>query len=87
MMESAPNGFWMWMSRLNAGDLAGLLFLTVVAVVAIIAIVATATYKIHRSRLEDALKRELLDRGMTADEIATVIQATPVRGGTKSARL
>jgi hypothetical protein len=36
---------------------------------------------IHRRRTETELKRELLERGMSADEIATVIRATPKKGG------
>jgi hypothetical protein len=34
---------------------------------------------IHRSRLETELKRELLDRGLSVDEVAKVIQATAGR--------
>ena len=37
----------------------------------------------HRRRTETDLKRELLERGMSADEIATVIRATPSRRGSK----
>ncbi|HEY3393483.1 MAG TPA: hypothetical protein VGK58_12300, partial [Lacipirellulaceae bacterium] len=35
---------------------------------------------IHRRRAETDLKRELLERGMSADEIATVIRAKPSCG-------
>jgi hypothetical protein len=35
---------------------------------------------IHRRRSETDLKRELLERGMSADEIATVIRAKPTSG-------
>jgi hypothetical protein len=35
---------------------------------------------IHRSRLETELKRELLDRGLSVDEVAKVIQATAGQG-------
>jgi hypothetical protein len=35
---------------------------------------------VHRRRAETDLKRELLERGMSADEIATVIRAKPTKG-------
>lgn len=50
---------------------------TLISVVIVFAILAGVTYKMHKNRLEDALKRELLDRGMSAAEIATVVHATP----------
>jgi hypothetical protein len=43
--------------------------------VAAIAIIGGVVYAIHKNRLENALKRELLDRGLSADEIATVVSA------------
>jgi hypothetical protein len=35
----------------------------------------------HRRRLEANLKQELVERGMTADEIAKIIEATPLEDG------
>ena len=32
---------------------------------------------IHRRRVEEGLKRDMLDRGMSADEIVKVIEAAP----------
>ena len=67
-MNSTPGGFWQWTADLSSGERAGLLFF---------AMIASAVYQMHKNRLEHALKRELLDRGMSADEIATVISSTP----------
>ena len=58
---------------LDSGERTGLMVLSVVAVVTIIVILAVTIYSMHRNRLEDSLKRELLDRGMSADEIATIM--------------
>jgi hypothetical protein len=41
--------------------------------------VSVTIYKLHKTRLEIGLKRELLERGMSADEIAVVISARPSR--------
>jgi hypothetical protein len=53
--------------------------LTFAAVSISMAAVAVAYfwYKLRRDEMLTTLKRELSDRGMTADEIRTVIEATP----------
>jgi hypothetical protein len=43
------------------------------------AIVAYFWYKVRRDETVASLKRELSDRGMTAEEIRAVIEATPPR--------
>jgi uncharacterized membrane protein len=72
-MQSVPGNFWEWTSNLSSGERTGLMVLSVVAVVTIIVILAVTIYSMHKNRLDDSLKRELLDRGMSADEIATVM--------------
>jgi hypothetical protein len=57
-----------------------ILFMVVVAVVAAITIIGCVVYAMHKNRLEHGLKRELLDRGLSADEIATVVSAKPSKG-------
>jgi len=52
------------------------LLIVIVAVVVAIAIIGSVVYAIHKNRLEHALKRDLLDRGLSADEIAKVVSAT-----------
>jgi len=74
-MQSIPGGFWQWLSTLKSDDVIGLTMCFFLAVVAIIAIVCTAIYKVHKTRADDALKRELLDRCLGADEIATIMNA------------
>jgi|tagenome__1003787_1003787.scaffolds.fasta_scaffold20695008_2 hypothetical protein len=74
-MKSVPGGFWQWVSTLNSDDITGITICFFLAVVTIIAIICTAIYKVHKTRADDALKRELLDRGLGAEEIATIINA------------
>lgn len=45
-------------------------------VIATVSIIFGVFYNLHRKSCEHELKRELLDRGMSAEEIATIIQAT-----------
>ena len=71
--------FWEWLSSLNAHERLPLLLMAMFALVCIVMIVFGSLYKMHKNRLDDALKRELLDRGMSADEIATVVRARPMK--------
>jgi hypothetical protein len=78
-MRSIPNDFWLWFSKFNAEDLTGLVAVVLVFSVAAVAVICFTFYAVHKSRADHALKRELLDRGMSADEIATIISAAPPR--------
>jgi hypothetical protein len=80
--DITPNpGFWQWMQSV-ADDTEKMavfmlpLFFIVLAIIVTIGLVSVA---IHRRRVEAALKRELLDRGLSAEEIATIIRATSTR--------
>jgi hypothetical protein len=53
--------------------------LGVMVVVFVVACVCGTVYKMHKNRLDDGLKRELLDRGMSADEIVAVVRARPTK--------
>jgi hypothetical protein len=44
-------------------------------VISVIAIVSGAVNSIHRRRAEMDLKREMIERGMSADEIAKIIES------------
>jgi hypothetical protein len=79
-MNSVPGSFWEWLAALGSGERTGLTVMGIAAFVFMVWMVLVTIYKIHGNRLEDALKRELLDRGMTAEEIATVVRAHPQRG-------
>jgi hypothetical protein len=74
-----PSDFWSWFSKFNAEDLAGLTAGVLVIFAVIVGMICLTIYKIHKNRTDVALKRELLDRGMSADEIATIISAAPPR--------
>ncbi len=50
---------------------------TAVLIVATV-IISAMVGSVHRRNAEYDLKREMLDRGMTAEEIAQVIEATPL---------
>ena len=79
-MQSVPSSFWEWAASLRSDDLIGLVAVVAPFTVGAIAIICGAIYKIHRTRAETALKRELLDRGMSAEEIAIVVSARPSKG-------
>lgn len=74
-MNTTPTNFWEWLPRPAGGDTTAILIMSLLAIVGIVAILSFTAYRIHKNRLDDALKRELLDRGMTAEEIATVINS------------
>lgn len=78
-MQSMHVDFWTWISKFNAEDLTGLVAVVLVFTVAAVAVICFTFYSVHKSRADHALKRELLDRGMSADEIATIISAAPPR--------
>jgi hypothetical protein len=78
-MNSVPGSFWEWVALLDSGERTGLMVMCIIGFVFIITFALATIYKIHKNRLEDSLKRELLDRGLSTDEIATVIRARPIR--------
>ena len=74
-MYSNPNiGFWQWVQSIRDPELIVMpIFFLALAIVATSGLVINA---MHRRRLEVDLKRELLERGLSADEIATVVGAS-----------
>jgi hypothetical protein len=76
-MNSIPSSFWGWVASLDDGLIFAFIFFASLLVALTVAFVSVTIYKMHKNRLDDALKRELLDRGMSAEEIAAVICATP----------
>ena len=79
-MKSIPNDFWNWFSKFNAEDITGMIAVIAVFGVAAVGIICVTVYKVHANRAENALKRELLDRGLSADEIATIVSAKSDKG-------
>src|SRR5438093_970956 len=85
-MQPISTNFWEWMSWFSPNDrLHLLLFGIFVAVVVIgcatgvictiVVFASTTINSIHRRRLEADMKREMIERGMSADEITKIIEA------------
>jgi hypothetical protein len=74
-MNSTPSDFWEWIVSLQSGERLALLIGGLFAVVFVVTMVLGTIGKMYKNRLDATLKRDLLERGMSADEIATVIQA------------
>lgn len=80
-MQSTPSDFWQWFGSQNSDDAVGLLIFGVIGVVLIVLITAITIHYMYKTRLNYTLKREMLDRGMTADEIVAIIGAGPPKCG------
>jgi hypothetical protein len=83
-MNATPGSLWEWLAALDPDkrfvlSIVGLVFLFV-AIVIVVSVVGQVVRGIHHARLESGLKRELLDRGLAADEIARIVEASS--GGT-----
>jgi hypothetical protein len=80
-MQSTTSGlgFWQWVQSMPHPEavIMPIFFVVLVAIVT----AGIVINSIHRRRAETELKRELLERGMGADEIAMVIRATPSKRG------
>jgi hypothetical protein len=75
-----------YLSEIRPDAKAGLLFAALALGTLIVIVLGCVSWSVansmHRRRLEADLKRDMLDRGMTADEIAKVIEsATPPEKG------
>ena len=85
-MQTVPNDFWEWLGSLGGDVQSLMLFSSLLFGAIVISIIAGTIYKMHKNRLDDALKRELLERGMSADEIATVMSAARPKCGSHPPR-
>jgi hypothetical protein len=63
-------------SRMSSTDLAFFGFFCLVCLTGIIALLATLWYKHRRLEIETALKQDMLNRGMSAEEIERVMRAS-----------
>ena len=67
------------LDRLGSGDLFPVVIVSIVfgsiLLLSVFAIVATCVYKIRRHSIVAQLKQDMLDRGMSAEEIKTVLEA------------
>jgi len=81
MITTTPNlDFWQWFQALNPDHRLELIGVVAGVIIAIAVIICFLVNTIHRRRAELEMKRELLDRGMSADEIATVISSSRGKG-------
>jgi hypothetical protein len=83
-MNSPSPSFWQWFTSLDTGDLAGLSILAVCGLVVMTLILSMTVYFIHKNRLQNALKRDMLERGFDAEEIALAAHGTPRAAKTDS---
>jgi hypothetical protein len=58
---------------IDIGLVVGLVFIVGIFIIALVAIVATAWSQIHRLRLEGPLKQQMIERGMSAEDIVAVL--------------
>ena len=67
------------LDRLGSGDLFPVVIVSIVfgsiLLLSVFAIIATCVYKIRRHSIAAQLKQDMLDRGMSAEEIKTVLEA------------
>jgi hypothetical protein len=84
-MNSVPGSFWEWAASLGPGERFTVMTLVILFIIFTTAIVAGTIYGMHKNRLEHTLKRELLDRGMSADEIATVMSSKQIKSESRRA--
>ena len=80
-MRSIPSNFWDWAATLNGDERLVVLAIAIGGVVLITIAVCTMVYSISRTRAEIGLKRELLDRGLNADEIALIMSKPEQKRG------
>jgi hypothetical protein len=63
------------LSKLNGDDLIGLLLIVECLVFGIAVVIAICWYKLRNAEIAARLKQDMLDRGMSAEEIKTVLEA------------
>jgi hypothetical protein len=76
---------WDWFQSIHSDQQMQIIGGAMFCVVMLTTILCILINSIHRRRTEANLKRELLDRGMTAEEIAMVASATPTKCRSKTA--
>jgi hypothetical protein len=85
-MNSLPPSptFWQWLTSIDSGDLAGLSFLAGCCFIAFTLILSVTAHFMYKNRLQNALKRDMLERGFDAEEIALAVHGTPRAAKTDS---
>jgi hypothetical protein len=66
-------------SKLSTDEILPIVIVAIIfgtaGVVALAIVVATCVYKVRRLTVSARLKQDMLDRGMSADEIKTILEA------------
>ena len=79
-MGTTNHSLWDVLMQLTAGDLAMVItlgvFFCMIMIVVIVAAVARTIHQMHKHRLDDAFKRDLVEQGFTADEITKIVEAS-----------
>jgi hypothetical protein len=65
-----------FLAKFNAGEIIGLAAVLIGPLVAIVAVISTQWRKVRIAEMEAALKQQMLDKGMTADQIEQVMCAS-----------
>jgi hypothetical protein len=63
------------LSRLDGGELIGIVSVVGGLLIAAVGIIAGSWVKVRRAELAAALKQDMLNRGLSADDIRTVLEA------------
>jgi hypothetical protein len=67
------------LSKLDSSELVGCLAIICGTLVLVTAIIGKQWRKIRQTELDNAMRRDLLDRGMSPEEIARVLNAEPAK--------
>jgi hypothetical protein len=77
--QAAAKTVWDVLEGIPGGDRAPVIGISVLMAVLLVmfvaAIVGKTMCRMQQARLEDALKRELVDRGFSADDVAKIVQS------------
>ena len=66
-----------FLSRLTSNDVCVLMFFAGIAVVGLAAIAAGCWHSLRKEEIAANLKQDMLNRGMSAEDIKTVLEAGP----------
>jgi hypothetical protein len=64
-----------WFNRIGAGEIVPIFVIGAPLVVVVLALAFSLINKVHRRNAEIAFKREMLDRGLSVDEIERMLAA------------
>jgi hypothetical protein len=66
-----------FLSRLNSGDAIALVSVGAGLLITVFCVGAGVWHKVRAEEIAADLKKDMLDRGMSADEIKTILEAGP----------